>query len=91
MTRPPVPLKRSGLGRKIWFPFKDSPGITRRRKLVCGVHCIDVAIHLVPKREPSLVGKIGLWATCGTAGAVAFTAPRGGGGQPGLQLFTCYY
>lgn len=71
------------------FTFKDSPETACRTKLVSGVHCIDVAIHLVSQWEPSLVGKIGLWATQ-TAAAVPFTAPGGSGTQPRFHLFTCY-
>ncbi len=29
------------------FTFKDSSETACRIKLVCGIHCIDVAIHLV--------------------------------------------
>ncbi len=71
------------------FTFKDSPETACRTKLVSGVHCINVAIHLVSQWEPSLVGKIGLWATQ-TAAAVPFTAPGGSGTQPRFHLFTCY-
>lgn len=96
MAHPPVPCKHSPIRDLNWtgavnlkFTFKDSPETTCGTKLVCGINCIDVAIHLVSKWEPSLVGKIGLWATQTTA-AVPFTAPGGGGTQPRFHLFTCY-
>lgn len=69
--------------------FKDSPETACRAMLVCGVHCIDVTVHLVPQWEPGFVGEVGLWAA-DAAAAVPFTAPGRGGAQTGLQLFTHY-
>lgn len=43
--------------------------------LICGIYCIEVAIHLVPKGEPSLLGKICL-RTTQAAPTVALTDCR---------------
>lgn len=54
MAHSPVPHNNSPIRDLNWtgavnlkFTFKDSPETACRTKLVSGVHCIDVAIHLV--------------------------------------------
>lgn len=53
---------------------------------VGGVHCIDVAVQLVPKRQPGLGGEIYLGASRQTPCSFTVTAPGRGGGQTWLHI-----
>lgn len=54
---------------------------------VGGVHCIDVAVQLVSKRQPGLGGEIYLGAPTQASCSVTVTTPGCGGAQTRLHLF----
>lgn len=43
--------------------------------LVGGIYCVDVAVHLVPKRKPSFAGEINLGVPTQASRPIAVTAP----------------
>lgn len=53
---------------------------------VGGIHCVDVAVQLVSKRQPGLGGEIDLGAPTQASCSIAVTTPGCGGAQTGLHL-----
>lgn len=51
---------------------------------VGGIYCVDVAVHLVPKRQPGFAGEINLGVPTQASRSLAVTAPRRGGRQARL-------
>lgn len=64
-----IPSFKSSLCRSYHYPFvsqqrsKFIPQTLAVDELICGIYCIEVAIHLVSKGEPSLLGKVCLRTT----------------------------
>lgn len=54
---------------------------------VRGIHCVDIAVHLVPKRQPGFAGEINLRVPTQASCSFAVAAPRCGRGQSGLCFF----
>lgn len=69
-------------------------GTNKQRKLprsipphpssVGGIDRVDVAVHLVPKRQPGFAGEINLGVPTQASRSLAVAAPRCGGRQAGL-------
>lgn len=55
---------------------------------VGGVHGVDVAVQLVPERQPGLCGEVDLRSVTEASCAVAVAAPGSGGGQAGFCLLS---
>lgn len=53
---------------------------------VGGVHCVDVAVQLVPERQPGLGGEVDLGAPAEASGSLAVAAPGRRRGQAWLHL-----
>lgn len=53
---------------------------------VGGVHCVDVAVQLVSKRQPGLGGEIYLGAATQASCSLAVATPGCRGGQTGLHV-----
>lgn len=54
---------------------------------VGGIHCVDVAVQLVPEREPGFAGEINLRVPTQTSRSFTVTAPGCGGAQARLCFF----
>lgn len=59
-------------------------------ELICGIHCMNVAVHLVSEGDPGLLGIVHLRAAQ-AAPAVALAACRCRGGEAWLRFFTRFF